>query len=155
MAEIEGAMPEDKQVEKPEGNPESTKVKNKPLKEQAGSAVEESAKAEQPVDIGEQQAPSRRKMAVVAIVVMTLAIGAIAAGIISGRRARMTKRAESEQAVEPTPTPAEEKDALLVSYERDSDSDEIADIEADLNSTSFKGIDAELSDIDSELSAED
>ena len=57
----------------------------------------------------------------------------------------------------PTPTvvsklPIGEGDASTVALEEQGNSDEIADIEADLNSTDLAEIDQELADIESELS---
>jgi uncharacterized protein HemX len=151
MAEVEETKPED--------NPESVAEEVQANPEQAGALKEEAAPVEQPADViappSEPPVSSGRKMALIAIVVMVLALGAVVAGIVSGRRARLARQREREVAVEPTPTPAEEEDVLLASYEQISDSDEIADIESDLAGTSFERIDAELTDIDSELSAED
>jgi uncharacterized protein HemX len=152
MAEVEEKKPEEYQ-EKPVESMASTE------NEQVATAENKSSPVEQPVDVANQaaepQMPSRGKMVAIAIVVLLLALGAVVAGIVSGRRARLARQEEREQLIMPTPTPTEEEDTLTVSYEQLSDSDEIADIESDLNATSFEGIDAELSDIDSELSAED
>lgn len=52
----------------------------------------------------------------------------------------------------PTPTPASTSDTFTAVLEDQSTSDEIVDIEADLNSTDLAEIDRELTDIESELS---
>ena len=146
MAE-EPVKPEEKEEQKPA---ESSGTESQPPAAEKDQAT--AAPSETPAPPETQEAPGKR-MALIAIVVLVLALGAVVAGIISGQRARRTTQAEREEVVVPTPTPTEE-DALTAQYEQTSDSDEIADIEADLQATSFEGIDAELSDIDRELSAE-
>ena len=51
------------------------------------------------------------------------------------------------------PTPSEETDAQTSALEEQGTSDEIEDIEADLNATDLSEIDKELDDIESELAA--
>ena len=53
----------------------------------------------------------------------------------------------------PTPTATEEIDEQTSDLEEQGASDEIEDIEADLEATDLSGIDQELEDIDSELSS--
>ena len=140
----EEAKPEEKQEQKPA---ESSGTESQPQGQESPPAAEKDQAPPEP-----QETP-RKRMALIAIVVLVLALGAVVAGIISGGRARQTRQTDREEVVVPTPTPVEE-DALTAQYEQTSDSDEIADIEADLQATSFEGIDAELSDIDRELSKE-
>ena len=52
-----------------------------------------------------------------------------------------------------TPTPIEEGDEQTSALEEQDTSDEVGDIEADLEATDLSGIDQELEDIDSELSS--
>lgn len=109
------------------------------------------------VSAAEPPAGGRRKIAIFVIVFLLLALGAVIAGIISGQRTRRAQLEEQgrEAAAAPTPTPAEEEDSLTAQYEDQSDSDEIADIESDLQATSFEGIDTELTSIDEEFSAQE
>jgi len=53
----------------------------------------------------------------------------------------------------PTPSPSAEIDEDTTALEEQGTSDEISDIEADLNATDLSDIDKELTDIDSELSS--
>lgn len=53
----------------------------------------------------------------------------------------------------PTPTPSEETDAQTSTLEEQGTSDEIEDIEADLEATDLSEIDKELEDIESELTS--
>jgi len=98
-----------------------------------------------------------RKIAMLVIVFLVLALGAVVAGIISGQRSRQARQREqaSEVVAVPTPTPTEEADSLTTQYEQQADSDEIGSIESDLQSTSFNGVDAELTQIDQEFSAQE
>ena len=98
-----------------------------------------------------------RKIAMLVIVFLVLALGAVVAGIISGQRSRQARQTgqTSEIAAVPTPTPTEEADSLTTQYEQQADSDEIGSIESDLQSTSFNGVDAELTQIDQEFSAQE
>ena len=98
-----------------------------------------------------------RKIAMLVIVFLVLALGAVVAGIISGQRSRQARQKEqtSEVVTVPTPTPTEEADSLTTQYEQQADSDEIGSIESDLQSTSFNGVDAELTQIDQEFSAQE
>jgi uncharacterized protein HemX len=109
---------------------------------------------EQDVQVGmpDPKGGGRKWMFILGLV-LVVGIGAITIGFISGRKAREAKRSQREERV--APTPMAEEDALTDQYEKQSSSDEIADIEADLNATSFEGIDEELTDIDKELSSEE
>ncbi len=53
----------------------------------------------------------------------------------------------------PTPTPIEETDEQTSALENQGTSDEITDIEDDLEATNLSDLDQELEDIDSELSS--
>lgn len=53
----------------------------------------------------------------------------------------------------PLPSPTAEIDTTTSTLEKQGTSDEISDIEADLNTTDLTNIDKELTDIDSELSS--
>lgn len=63
----------------------------------------------------------------------------------------LNKRQAVPITVTPTPTPAEEVDEATTRLEEQGTSDEIDEIEADLNATDLTEIDKELSDIDNEL----
>lgn len=54
----------------------------------------------------------------------------------------------------PTPTPVEEVDEATKQLEEQGTSDEITDIEVDLNATDLTELDKELTDIENELSIE-
>ena len=63
----------------------------------------------------------------------------------------LNKRQATPTTVAPTPTPAEEVDEATRQLEQQGTSDEIDEIEADLNATDLTEIDKELTDIDNEL----
>jgi len=131
-------------------------VENKPSAEtapQPEASVMQTPSEPQPASAGS----GGRKIAILVIVFLVLALGAVVAGIISGQRSRQARQEEqaSEVAVVPTPTPREEADGLTTQYEQQADSDEIDSIDSDLQSTSFNGVDTELTQIDQEFSAQE
>lgn len=95
-----------------------------------------------------------KKVMLLIVLVVVFGLLAVVGGVITGRLAqqRQKEKQQQERVVAATPTP-EESDVLTEKYESQSDSDEIGDIEADLENTLFSGIDAELADIDEELSS--
>lgn len=125
----------------------------KPSIEQASSAESEGAAAKPVVE--KTGGSGGRKWLLVIVLLLTVGLGAVVVGFVSGRRAKQAKLEErEEQSVIPTPA-VEAEDELTAEYEQQSDSDEIADIEADIQNTSLEGLDKELVNINSELSAED
>ena len=116
---------------------------------------EEATVPEQQVQAETSEPKGRgKKWAIILSVVLVVGIGAVVVGFISGRKARDAQKQQREERVVHTPV-VEEKDALTEQYNEISTSDEITDIEADLNATSFEGLDKELTDIDKELIAEE
>lgn len=157
MAEEKTANPEENKEEQKPAEVSGTSDQGQSQETPQAEGVKKGPVADVPTETPETEpdVPSGRKMALIAIVVMALALGVVIAGIISGRQTRLAKQKERELAVEPTPTPTEKEDMLTASYKEMSETDEIYDIEADLDATSFEEIDAELTDIDKELTAED
>lgn len=159
MDEERQSQPEEQKVEQPVPSGTSAPAAETQEVQAASTQTQPTSEPTPPVEaapvIEEQKTGGVGKRLVVAlVVVLVLAVGAVVAGFISGRRARLEKQ-EMSQKVIPTQAPEEKDDPLTLRYQSMSDSDEIADIEADLAATIFEGIDAELKDIDQEFAAED
>ena len=114
----------------------------------------EAVQAQEESSVVEGEGGGRKKWPIILALVLVLGLGAVVAGFLTGKGAKQAKIEKREDRVVATPT-SEEKDSLTEQYEKLSSSDEVDDIETDLQATSFVGIDAELTDIDQELSAED
>lgn len=99
-------------------------------------------------------AKKSKKWVVVLMLVIIVGVGAVVGGYLVGRRAKLARQQQREERVLPTPIP-EERDSLTEVYENLSSSDEVSDIEKDLDATTFEGLDKELADIDNELASQD
>lgn len=137
------------------GEPEEAAVETQAAQPSPAEGEEtvEAPAAQEPVAEPSPEPPAvggGKKIIFIALLVLVLGLGAVVAGFMSARRARQ----ERETGPAPTQAPVEE-DTLASQYEQQSSSDEVEDINKDLMDTSFEGIDAELADIDKELSAED
>lgn len=110
------------------------------------------------ISLDSNKPKSFKKMGTI-LAAISLAVVIIAVGYFLVVRLGKTKPPRSvTPSPVPTPTivsklPITEADTATAALEEQSDSDEIADIEKDLNSTSLKDIDKELTDIESELSS--
>ena len=91
-----------------------------------------------------------RRIGLIVALVLVLAIGAVVAGFLSSRRAGKSEVGQGSE----TP-PVTQEDTMTTEYGQQSASDEVSAIESDLSSTSFDGIDQEMTEIDKELSKEE
>lgn len=112
------------------------------------------ARPEEDTALGENGEKRSKKWVVILVVVLIVGIGAVVGGYLVGRKAKLARQQAREERVIPSPIP-EERDSLTSIYENLSGSDEVSEIEKDLNATTFQGLDKELSDIDNEFAAED
>jgi hypothetical protein len=79
-------------------------------------------------------------------------IAAIICLLLVGVLWKLTQSQVKTPPVTPTPTPTEAVDQSTQALESQGTSDDLGDIEADLNATDFTDLDKELSDIENELS---
>ena len=79
-------------------------------------------------------------------------VAAIICLLLVGVLWKLVKGQAKTTPVTPTPTPIEEVDQSTQELESQGTSDEIGDIEADLEATDLTELDKELSDIENELS---
>jgi len=71
----------------------------------------------------------------------------------NAKRTQQTSLVEKVETVSPTPTLI--TDQATANLEAQSDSDEVADIEADINNTDLANIDKEMATIEAELSTQE
>ncbi len=144
-------------AEKPEGEVQAgpapvAEASAQQIPTEENLAATEQIGSESPVV--EEAKAGKKKWMVVLGLVFVLGLTAVVLGFMSGKRAKQAKTEKQDEiVVAPLPV-AEEKDVLTEEYKKQSTSDEVVDIEADLNNTSFNGLEAELTDIDKELSSE-
>lgn len=140
-------MPEEK-TKLPEEKLEPTQPETKPTKPAAKIPVEIPPAKESPYPRPEPESkPSFLDRFWFAFVIIAL-VCLIGIGALWF----LNKRQAIPGTVAPTPTPSEEVDEGTKKLEEQGTSDEITDIETDLNATDLTEIDKELTDIENELS---